>query len=179
MSTKTRKLSKRRDWQAAHRRPFDPADFQIALADLIPKIASCFDAVRTALGTLATAASEALRQQTVYVALHSSPPRTEWTESEVDDGRSYVRTVTFPAMDWSSLPPVTIRCVDDFSYPDDVATDQYEPNYDGLPGLAARCWADVWSEAVEDYHPCNAEPDPDSDVGLCLEHRTTMAEAQP
>ncbi len=37
------------------------------------------------------------------------------------------------------------------------------------------CWADVWDNDHEDYRPCEEEPDPASELGLCAEHEAAMA----
>lgn len=58
--------------------------------------------------------------------------------------------------------------------------DASEHLYEGLPGLATYCWADVWDEPAQRYRVCNAEADASSDMGTCTEHLAQMrGETQP
>lgn len=59
---------------------------------------------------------------------------------------------------------------DSMSAPEDL----YAHVHDGLPGLSARCWKDVWQEIPGRYVPCNAGDV--SDLGLCESHQAELDE---
>lgn len=57
---------------------------------------------------------------------------------------------------------------DGWLHRDYVPADAGVISFDGLPGLAERCWADVWDEQLSDYRPCNAEAT--GKLGTCADH---------
>lgn len=85
--------------------------------------------------------------------------------SENAPRRHQLRMPSVSGLYWPSRPSVP-------SDQDDEDSDEFTVRFEGLPGLATKCWADVWDDEEDDYVACNE--DPVSELGVCEDHQAQI-----